>query len=88
MKRSIEVAGADSSLLSLWNVRDDSTAMFMTSFYERLKKGESKSDALYNTQKDFRYGKIKSKNPELYDWSKPYYWAPFQLSGNWKAIEI
>ena len=88
LKRSIEVAGADSSLLSLWNVRDDSTAMFMTSFYERLKKGESKSDALYNTQKDFRYGKIKSKNPELYDWSKPYYWAPFQLSGNWKAIEI
>ena len=88
LKRSIAVAGAQSSLLSLWNVRDDSTSIFMTSFYKRLKKGESKSEALYNTQKDFREGKIKSRNPALYDWRKPFYWAPFQLSGNWKSIEL
>ena len=88
LKRSIAVAGAQSSLLSLWNIRDDSTAIFMTSFYKRLKKGESKSEALYSTQRDFREGKIKSSNPELYDWSKPFYWAPFQLSGDWKSIEL
>ena len=88
LKRSIAVAGAQSSLLSLWNIRDDSTAIFMTSFYKRLKKGETKSEALYSTQRDFREGKIKSSNPELYDWSKPFYWAPFQLSGDWKSIEL
>ncbi|GIR03691.1 MAG: hypothetical protein CM15mP13_2850 [Pseudomonadota bacterium] len=40
----------------------------MTSFYKRLKEGETKSEALYSTQRDFREGKIKSSNPELYDW--------------------
>ena len=88
LKRSIAVAGAQSSLLSLWNIRDDSTAIFMTSFYKRLKKGETKSEALYSTQRDFREGKIKSSNPELYDWSKPFYCAPFQLRGDWKSIEL
>ena len=55
LKRSISVAGAKSSLLSLWKVNDLATAAFMESFYKKLKlDGEGKAEALANTQKEFR----------------------------------
>ena len=31
-------------------------------------------------------GEIKSKYSNKHDWRKPYYWAGFQLSGDWKPI--
>jgi len=80
LKRSIAVAGARSSLLSLWKVDDAATAAFMQSFYERLKKGEGRADALAATQKEFRNYKIPG-------WRHPYVWAAFQLSGDWKPVQ-
>tara|TARA_Y100001970_G_scaffold198669_1_gene241680 strand:- start:5612 stop:8635 length:3024 start_codon:yes stop_codon:yes gene_type:complete len=80
LKRSIAVAGARSSLLSLWEVDDEATAAFMKSFYERLKKGEGRSDALAATQKEFR-------NHSIPPWRHPYVWAAFQLSGDWRPIK-
>ena len=52
LKRAITVAGARSSLLSLWEVDDKATAAFMESFYLKLKSGESRSNALSKTQKE------------------------------------
>ena len=86
LKRAIAVAGARSSLLSLWKVDDAATAAFMESFYQNLKNGQGRADALLETQKDFREKKITSGDP-LMDWSEPYYWAAFQLSGDWRPIE-
>ena len=86
LKRAIAVAGARSSLLSLWKVNDAATAAFMESFYQKLKDGQGRADALLETQKDFREKKITSGDP-LMDWSEPYYWAAFQLSGDWTPIE-
>ncbi len=80
LKRAIAVAGARSSLLSLWKVDDAATAAFMKSFYQLLKKGESRADALAATQKEFK------SRPGA--WSHPYFWAAFQLSGDWRAIEF
>ena len=80
LQRAIAVAGARSSLLSLWKVDDDATAAFMTSFYTRLKAGMGRGDALSATQKEFR-----SHSNE--DWREPYVWAAFQLSGDWGPIE-
>ena len=74
------MAGARSSLLSLWKVNDIATAAFMESFYERLKKGEGRADALAATQKEFR-------NHSTPGWRHPYVWAAFQLSGDWRAID-
>ena len=79
LKRSISVAGASSSLLSLWKVDDAGTARFMESFYKKLIKGQSKADALKNTQTEF----LNHPIPGL---RHPYYWAAFQLSGDWKSL--
>ena len=80
LRRAIAVAGARSSLLSLWKVGDEATAAFMTSFYTRLKTGMGRGDALSATQKEFR----EHQNE---DWREPYVWAAFQLSGDWGPIE-
>lgn len=79
LKRAIAVAGARSSLLSLWKVDDRATAAFMESFYNKLKAGMGRADALATTQKEFR----ESGNST---WSHPYVWAAFQLSGDWGPV--
>ena len=79
LKRAIAVAGARSSLLSLWEVDDKATAEFMESFYLKIKSGESRSKALSNTQKEFREHPIKA-------WQHPNVWAAFQLNGDWRPI--
>ena len=80
LKRSIAVAGARSSLLSLWMVDDLATAAFMQSFYQRLKEGKGKGDALAETQQEFRSHPIAG-------WRHPYVWAAFQLSGDWGPVK-
>ena len=81
LKRAIAVAGARSSLLSLWKVDDVATKVFMESFYGRLKQGQGRAEALANTQKEFR------ESPDRSEYRRPYYWAAFQLSGDWRPIK-
>ena len=79
LKRSIAVAGARSSMLSLWEVKDKPTAAFMESFYKKLKSGVSRNKALFETQKEFRNHIVEA-------WRHPNVWAAFQLSGDWRVI--
>ncbi len=80
LQRALAVAGARSTLLSLWKVDDTATAAFMESFYSRLKAGASRSDALAATQDEFR-------NHSVPAWRHPYYWAAWQLVGDWRPIK-
>jgi len=75
LKRAIAVAGARSSLLSLWEVDDKATAEFMESFYKKIIKGIGRAEALSNVQSEFR-------NHSTAAWNHPYYWAGFQLNGD------
>jgi len=67
--------GARSVLASLWDVDDASTGVFMTQFYQNVKGGVSKAEALRKAQlsmlADSRY-------------AHPFFWAPFVLSGDWR----
>lgn len=85
LQRSLTVAGARSTLLSLWKVDDAATAEFMGRYYQRLKSGEGRSDALAAVQAEFRSGKVQS--PSGADWKEPYYWAAWQLVGDWRPIK-
>lgn len=68
-------AGATTVLASLWSVGDESTKEFMVEFYRQLAAGQSKAAALQSAQ-------IKMlKNPKF---SRPLYWAPFVLMGDWR----
>ena len=82
LQRSLTVAGARSTLLSLWKVEDAATAEFMLRYYKRLKAGEGRSDALAAVQKEFRDGATGNGQ-----WKEPYYWAAWQLVGDWKPVQ-
>ncbi|MFN7898767.1 MAG: tetratricopeptide repeat protein [Synechococcaceae cyanobacterium] len=79
LQRALAVAGARSTLLSLWKVDDDLTALFMEELYKRLKAGEGRADALRNTQAWFR----SNASSTLRDVRV---WGAFQLSGDWRPL--
>jgi CHAT domain-containing protein/tetratricopeptide (TPR) repeat protein len=85
LQRSLTAAGARSTLLSLWKVDDAATTEFMVRFYQRLKAGEGRSEALATVQQEFRSGKVKS--PSGVNWKEPFYWAAWQLVGDWRPIK-
>jgi CHAT domain-containing protein len=68
--RVLLYAGAQSLLLSLWDVSDRSTAEFMKSFYRSFMAHGNKAVALQNAMKELRE-----------DYAHPYYWAPFVMIG-------
>ena len=68
-------SGARSTLGTLWTVRDESTAMFMTKLYGYLQQpGITKAEAVRQAQLDL----IADAN-----FNEPLLWAPFVLVGNW-----
>ena len=79
LQRSLAVAGARSTLLSLWKVDDGLTATFMERYYNRLKAGQGRADALRDTQAEFRNNKNSIYNDIRV-------WGAFQLSGDWRAL--
>ncbi len=77
-------AGSNSVVASLWNVNDESTSLFMESFYTSLKHGLSKADALREARLETMRKQIKSTaTGEQESLASPYFWAPFVLIGEW-----
>ena len=75
LARGLFYAGAQSVLLTLWDVNDRSTAEFMTRFYGRLQAAPGeRAEALQAAMLDMK---------ELYP--HPYYWAPFALMGKFRS---
>jgi tetratricopeptide (TPR) repeat protein len=66
------VAGNVNTVLSLWPVQDNATALFMQSLYTKLNAGQTAVAALTATKREF----IKHSR-----FSHPVYWAPFILIG-------
>ncbi|KYC41101.1 hypothetical protein WA1_23590 [Scytonema hofmannii PCC 7110] len=68
-------AGARSTIASLWNLDDESTAVLMSQFYQELaNKKLTKAEALRRAQLALL------QNPK---YKRPRYWAPYVLLGNW-----
>jgi CHAT domain-containing protein/Tfp pilus assembly protein PilF len=77
LTRALQYAGARSVVVSLWQVDDASTAVFMSAFYRELRKGASKDVALQRATAAVRH------NPSNPKWGHPRYWSPFVLTGSW-----
>ena len=68
-------AGSKSVVASLWKVDDRATAILMADFYQlMLQKGMTPAAAL-------RAAKLKMMRDK--QWSAPYYWAGFELQGEY-----
>jgi CHAT domain-containing protein/Tfp pilus assembly protein PilF len=86
--QAFRYAGARSVVASLWQIGDESTAVFMERFYSYLIAGQTKDEALRRAQVDFiRAGSSpaapgRSVIPAYA--SSPYFWAAFQLYGEYR----
>ncbi|MEH2329872.1 CHAT domain-containing protein [Nostoc sp.] len=68
-------AGARSTIASLWNLDDESTAVLMGQFYQDLgNKNLTKAEVLRRAQLALL------QNPK---YKRPRFWAPYVLLGNW-----
>lgn len=76
MARAFTYAGVSSAVMSLWQVSDRQTSELMVKFYENLKKGQDKNEALRNAKLEYL---ASVQEPEL---QHPYYWAGFVISGD------
>ncbi len=66
-----ERAGAKAVMASLWAVEDEATQQLMIQFYQNLKQGMTKGEAL-------QQAKLKL----IADHRHPFYWSPFVLIGD------
>jgi CHAT domain-containing protein/Tfp pilus assembly protein PilF len=76
LARGFMYSGASRVIASLWSVDDEVTSELMARFYQYLERDKkSPASALRAAQLDV------SRDPR---WSSPYYWAGFQIQGEWK----
>jgi hypothetical protein len=71
LQRAFKEAGANTILMSLWKVNDNSTMEFMKAFYSSWIVDNNSTKAFYLAQKQ-----IRLKFPD------PYYWGAFIIVGN------
>ena len=76
LQRGFKKAGAQTIIMSLWNVDDNATQMLMTEFYKNLISGLSKRESFIKAQNAVRNFK-GIINGESRDFSNPKYWAAF-----------
>jgi CHAT domain-containing protein len=80
--RGFQYAGAQNLLFSLWKVNDYTTSVFMDTFYQNIKNGQSYIEANANAKRDFL------KNPTVSNAKKsPYYWSAFVYYGESQTKE-
>jgi CHAT domain-containing protein len=77
LRRALVIAGAESLVMSLWQVDDNATKELMIGFYTRLAAGKPPSSALRETQ-------VQLLASDRY--KHPYYWASFVPAGDNSAI--
>ena len=76
LQRGFKKAGANTILMSLWEVNDEATQILMTQFYKNFVAGKSKRQSLQLAQNYLRMYK-NEKGEQCYN--EPKYWAAFIL---------
>ena len=82
LSRAFFYAGVKSLVMSLWKVSDESTSELMVYFYEGLKAGLPKDQALQQAKINYL------ANQDIALKSHPYFWAGFVLKGNAKSLDL
>jgi CHAT domain-containing protein len=75
LTRGFMYAGASRVVASLWSISDMATANLMAEFYKSMENGMRPAAALRSAQ-------IQMWKQQ--QWRSPYYWAAFQIQGEWR----
>jgi CHAT domain-containing protein len=78
LRRALVLAGSETQVMSLWQVRDYATQRLMMAYYAGLKQGQGRGEALRGVKLEM----MRQKGME-----HPYYWAGFIQSGKWTVLE-
>ena len=78
--RAFNYSGVPSVVMSLWKIPDKETKKIMVFFYEHLKDGELKNEALKNAKLDYLAATTDA------NLRHPYYWSGFVLNGNINSL--
>jgi CHAT domain-containing protein len=70
LRRALVVAGAETVVMSLWKVNDDTTSLLMEAYYRNLLAGQGRATALREAMRSLRVSL-----------PHPHYWAPFIALG-------
>ncbi|WP_375765741.1 CHAT domain-containing protein [Archangium gephyra] len=71
LRRAFVVAGAETVVMSLWKVNDETTRALMEAYYRNLLEGQGRSTALREAMRSLRLTQ-----------AHPHYWAPFISVGS------
>lgn len=73
LRRALVIAGAETQVVSLWQVDDEATRTMMVEYYTRLKAGAGRSEAMRAT---------RLKMMQKSETAHPFFWASFLVSGD------
>ena len=81
LSRGFLAAGAQRVVASQWAVNDESTAVLIGAFFEKVREQEEEARGV-DYAAALRDAKLTVRNhPAHPEWAAPYYWAPFILTG-------
>ena len=96
LQRAFQIAGAKTTVCSLWQVPDKATQLLMQRFYENLWNRNPKMSKL-EALREAQLWLLNKRQPELIRGLEltsaddahaprlsPRYWAAFELSGDWR----
>jgi CHAT domain-containing protein len=78
IRRTLVLSGAESQVVSLWNISNSSTRELMRAFYGELARGTGRAEAL-------RRAKLQLLRQPSF--APPYYWAAFIPAGDWTPLD-
>ena len=77
LRRAFLVAGAETVVMSLWKVNDETTRILMEAYYRHLLAGQGRATALREAMRELR-----RTQPH------PHYWAPFLAMGRETPLRL
>lgn len=83
LARAFAYAGAKGLVATLWSVNEVSSSTLFESFYQHLRKGKSKAEALHSAKLDYL------NDAEIPAFQKtPYYWAALAYVGEDSVVQL
>ena len=79
LRRAFAIAGAQTILMSLWEVDDAATRDLMVEYYQRMAAGEGRAEALRTAQ-------LSLLNDKKHQ--HPFYWAAFLVAGDPRPVDF